>query len=378
MKKSFPLTTVFLVASLILSSQGWAQQGLGLSNGKDAAYWKAWHIRNDKDWGKSRLNPNQVRELRLAAGIPDEFPGDPIRLVDASSLPGERILLVTSTEGGRCIKARVFSSKRGQFVEEWSAQELPSGAKFCAPATCRAPRAIVVRSNGKPSGEDRKGDAVAIYTPKKVSDSDEVCDLVLEAEYKVGRRSYELLAEKTLTTRCGPDEVERASDEAIRKMSGPAEVVATVKVRPGFRAPFAIVIQKQMDQLHAYSVLFPKGLLGSKSIWDKNGLTPSQCMSAAESAPVERTELPIDSEALRAIIDRANQLDLTTDQCVRNKRGDCVFFDDGTSFLIQVGDTKPVWLTDFDGFALTSENPAFYQWTKSLLAEVAAVQQNNR
>src|SRR6478672_8264643 len=72
--------------------------------------WAAFHRKNDQSWARrTGLSAQEIRKLRLADGIADDEPSNPLDTIDARTLPGGRILLVTAAGSGHCLTVNVFS-----------------------------------------------------------------------------------------------------------------------------------------------------------------------------------------------------------------------------------------------------------------------------
>jgi len=234
------------------------------------------------------------------------------------------------------------------------------------------PGAFAVRNDGKPLQRGMEADAIVVYVPTKVLETGALCDSNLEVKYARNHKTYKPVQERTAPVRCGLADYYLAVDLAVRKAAGPAETIVSIDTLPirGLRSP--VVIQNEKGTFHAYSLTFPDDPSGYGSIsFDREGLTPSQCVARAESAPVNRTEVPIPQEKLKEFVDHLEKIDLRSDHCTRYKNGKCALFLDGMYYRVQVGSNDPIALFEFGNYRVRSENPALYAWTKSLLEEVA-------
>ena len=90
-----------------------AAQSLG-SRQPDVANWRLFHRNNDAYWARmvtaftgSNFSASDVRNIRVAAGIADDDPADPIINLDATGMQPGRYLLLTAKSGG-CVKAAVY------------------------------------------------------------------------------------------------------------------------------------------------------------------------------------------------------------------------------------------------------------------------------
>src|ERR1043166_8571916 len=110
--------------------------------------WKVFHRANDREWSyKTGLPPEDIRRLRLAAGIDDDEELNPIDWIDAKTLGHERILLVTAAGSGHCLTVAVYEPHGRGFRKLWSEYAMPDGGGFCHPSLCRDARAWAAKKN---------------------------------------------------------------------------------------------------------------------------------------------------------------------------------------------------------------------------------------
>src|SRR6476620_4085885 len=86
--------------------------------------WKAFHRANDQEWARrTGLSPEEIRKLRLAAGIADDEPENRLDKIDAKTLRHGGILFVTASGSGHCLHVSVYLHHGRGFNEIWSASE---------------------------------------------------------------------------------------------------------------------------------------------------------------------------------------------------------------------------------------------------------------
>ena len=87
---------------------------------------KALHDRDDQQWArKSGLSVNDVREIRILAGIADATDGAVIKHIDATSLKQRNHILFAEAGNGHCMRLHVFERTAGAFREVWSLSDMP-------------------------------------------------------------------------------------------------------------------------------------------------------------------------------------------------------------------------------------------------------------
>jgi len=100
--------------------------------------WVAFHHAEDLIWSrKTGLSPKEIRNLRLAVGIADDEPSNPLNAIDARTLSNERIFLTTVSGSGQCLNVNVLHRHGKGFQKLWSAGAMPDGSAFCHPPACR-------------------------------------------------------------------------------------------------------------------------------------------------------------------------------------------------------------------------------------------------
>jgi hypothetical protein len=154
--------------------------------------WVTFHEKNDRKWSrKTGLPVKEVRSLRLAAGIADDEPLNPIDYIDAKTLPNGRILFIIAAGSGHCLGVSVYVRRDKEFYEIWSAHEMPEGAGFCHPSLCRNPKAWATKAN-----------EIIVSVPMQ-SEAGEMgqCDSNTLLIYRWSGKTYELKGQRTVAAK---------------------------------------------------------------------------------------------------------------------------------------------------------------------------------
>ena len=323
--------------------------------------WVAFHRADDLIWSrKTGLSPQEVRDLRLAVGLADDEPSNPLDALDAETLPHERIVLVTAAGSGHCLNVNVLNRHGRGFQKLWSAAEMPDGSGFCHPPACRNASAFATRKN-----------EVRIVAPVQLAGAPiGACDENTGLTYQGKGKTYVLTATQHWTAQCGLDDYAIAVRMAIAdaKSSAPdmTQRIVTVHVFPSFSPESAIVFDKTANGLAITHLTF------SHSVWSQLGVlaqsqTPSQCIAKAKSIPIDRTPVNISSAEAQRLLDDLNKIDLNMHYCARHADGTCIHLEDGTAYTVALEDGRLLHLDNVSGMkGVTSENPALLQWVTTL------------
>ena len=308
--------------------------------------WKAFHRKNDAYWAKLRgLSPKEVRALRLAAGIQDDEPSNPIDWIDGKNLSRGHILFVTAAGSGHCLDIAVFVPHRNGFHKLWSAAETPDGAGFCHPSLCQSP----IARAGK-NGE------ITVIVPEQSPDSPMgVCNQSDTLVYRWDGTTYVLAERKTVAaTQCGSD----TYFTAFSRLAAPGETVAMLQILPSFSPESAVVFQRVSGQIKVVRVLL------------KKKLTPADCIATGRSGTeaAKRKELAITSDKAEKFLSELAGIDRQTDKCPRRADGGCGGLLDGTYYVVQFQDGSIAGITALSrNDHIISENPALLSWVNKLL-----------
>jgi hypothetical protein len=282
-------------------------------------------------------------------------------MVAARTLPHERILFVSASGNGHCLRVGVYEHRGKSFRELWSVREMPDGAGFCRESPCTNPSASATK----------KGE-VAISIPFRDKTTDvEDCDQVRSFTYRPSRKTYKLASQQSGQAHCDLNTYQRALD-TVFSLAVNAERVATVQVLPSFHPEWAIAFDRTPNGLIVSRITLQKQLwlqlgLGSQS----PSKLPSQCVELAKAATVERATVPLARESAQRFIDDLAKMDFVTDACPRQKDGTCALVEDGVDYVVQFDDGPSVRLTDVSVFVgMRSENPSLSNWVTELLGEI--------
>jgi hypothetical protein len=332
--------------------------------------WVAFHRANDQSWAqRTGLPPKDVRKLRLAAGVADDEPSNPIDAIDAKTLPRGRILFVTAAGSGHCLNVSVFHRRGRSFEELWSESETPEGGGFCHPSLCRDATTWATRKN-----------QVIVVVPVNLEGAPMgVCDENVILTYKGAGRNFVLAETKHLAAQCGLDDYQRALHMAFAEPEGsvsPAlDRLVTIHIFPSFRPESAIAFEKTENGLAISRLAFSQQAWKQLAIFTRRQ-TPSQCIAAAKSIPIERTQVNISRGDAQRLLDDLKKIDLQTDSCPRLADGSCAHIFDGETFTIILEDGRLLRLTNVEGIkGVRSQNPALSHWVTGLRAFVKVREQ---
>jgi hypothetical protein len=335
--------------------------------------WIAFHRANDQSWAlRTGLSPKEIRKLRLAAGVADDEPSNPVDTIDARTLPGERILFVTAAGSGHCLDVTVFHHRGRSFEELWSAGETPDGTAFCHPSFCRYATTWATRKN-----------QVIVVMPVNLGGAPMgVCDESVMLTYKGARKTYVLSETRHLASQCGLDDYHRALHMTFAQPEGSASPALDRLVTIhffSFRPESAIAFEKTANGLAVSRLAFSQQAWKQLAVLDRRQ-TPSQCIAAAKSIPIERTQVNISEGDAQRMLDDLKKIDLQTDSCPRHADGSCADILDGEIFTIILEDGRLLRLTNVEGLkGVRSENPALSHWVKSLrdFVKIREIKSNN-
>lgn len=101
-----------------------------------------------------------------------------------------------------------------------------------------------------------------------------------------------------------------------------------------------------------------------------NRKTASGCFAEVTALPVNVTALDIPQDRTQTLLTALGQIDLDSDRCARGADGECAFLRDRRAFVVEVGKSTKVILTDVkDLHGYTSQNRRLSEWVYKLLAE---------
>ncbi|HEY6969616.1 MAG TPA: hypothetical protein VJA94_10455 [Candidatus Angelobacter sp.] len=322
--------------------------------------WKAFHRKNDAYWAKATgLSTREVRALRLAAGIEDDEPSNPIDWIDVKRLSRGHILFVTAGGSGHCLNVAVFVPHWNHFRELWSAAEKPDGAGFCHPSLCRPPEARA----------SKKGEITVIVPEQSADSAMGVCNQSDVLIYRWNGTTYALAERKSVTaTQCGLDNYFDALHTAFSRLAEPGETLAMVERLPALRPESAVVFQRVSGQIKVVRVVLEKGLWSQIS-YLTHPIAPADCVAMGRSAPAaERKELAITSQQAEKFLADLSGIDRQTEKCPRRADGSCGYVLDGTFYAVYFPDGSMSRITGLSPRVdLISENPALLCWVNSLL-----------
>jgi hypothetical protein len=323
---------------------------------------KAFHRANDREWSaKTGLPPEDIRRLRLAAGIEDDEELNPIDWIDAKTLGHERILLVTAVGSGHCLTVAVYEPHGRSFRKLWSEYAMPDGGGFCHPSLCRDAEARAAKKN-----------RIIVSVPAQTEGAQMgVCDLQTVLTFQAAGKSYVLAKTEQVGERCRAEDYMRALSEAFTPDDNPdgRERLITIIRVPGFGAEWAFAMDKTANGLEMKRLAF-RELKRLPSIYEKPR-TPSQCIAEAKSIPIDETPISISQSDAQRLMNGLSKIDLNTDSCPRNPNGTCAHFRDGTTYRLVFPDGGIVQLENVSGMkGVRSENPALLDWLLELMKYV--------
>ena len=323
--------------------------------------WIAFHRANDQSWAqRTGLSATEIRKLRLAAGVADDEPSNPVDMIDARTLPGERILFVTAFGSGHCLHVKVFRHRGRGFEELWSESETPDGGGFCHPSICSSASVSATRKN-----------QVVVTVPIQLEGAPMgICDDNLVLTYRATGKTYALAGTEHRASRCGQEAYQIALQMAFadpdEAAPGSVERLVTVHVYPSFRPESAITFERTASGVTISRLAFSRQAWRRLDVFTRN-LTPSQCIAEAKSIPIERSRVNISPGDAQRLLDELSKIDMNTDRCPRGPDGSCALIFDGTSYAVILEDGRLLRLVDVSGLKhVRSENPALLHWVTSL------------
>ena len=333
--------------------------------------WVAFHRAEDLTWSrKTGLSPQEIRKLRLAVGIADDEPSNPLLDIAAKTLPNERIFLTTVSGNNHCLNVNVLNRHGKGFQKLWSAGAMPDGSGFCHPPLCRNVGALATSKN-----------QVMIAVPVQLAGAPTgACDENVVLTYRGKGKTYVLTKTQHWPARCGLDDYQIAVRAAIanakNSASDTADRVVTVQIFPSFWPESAIVFDKTANGLAITHLTFSRKVHSQLRVLSQSQ-TPSQCIAQAKSIPINRTQVNISSADAQRLLDGLNKIDLNMHSCSRHADGTCVHLEDGTDYTVALEDGRVLNLDNVSGMKnVTSENPALLQWVTTLRELVKASEQH--
>lgn len=327
--------------------------------------WKAFHKKNDVYWaGVTGLSPQQVRKLRLASGIQDDEPSNPIDQIDATTLSHHHILFVAAWGSGHCLDIYVFAPHKDSYQNLWSDGKAPDDSGFCHPSLCAPAHAWA----------SKKGE-ITVTVPRQLPDTPMgVCDQLLTLSYRWNgkARTYELAERKTIAAQCGYEDYMKSVRGALEKLAGPGETMASVDIMAAFVPESEIFLERNYHQIKMIRVVL------GEQVWSKvsylsHKITPSECIAAGEAAAegAKRQELDIPSDEAEKFLSDLAKIDLRSDSCPRRRDGSCALIVDGTIYSVVRQDGTTARVRDIPaGSDIVSENPALLAWVNRVLDRV--------
>jgi len=331
--------------------------------------WVAFHAANDRGWAaETGLSPRDVRNLRHAAGIADDEPSNPLLRIDARTLSYNRVLLVNSVGDRHCLEVNVLDRSFRNFKKIWSTRELPDGSSLCPPPQCRDLAVHAVKKN-----------QIEILVPVQLENAvTGICDEEQILTYRAKGSTYILESSKRRPKRCFIEDHRRIVQLALSGSQNSAvapEPAVMVTFFPSFAQGYSIVLEKTASGFVINRLSFTGSLRAKLDICGEFK-TPSQCLAAAGSLPVERTTIHISSNDIARLLDDLHKIDLHTDTCPRLLNGMCAMLEDGSSYLLTMEDGQSVELANVENSKnLISENQALVHWLNNLRQLVKAHEQ---
>jgi hypothetical protein len=333
--------------------------------------WVAFHRTEDLIWSqKTGLSPKEIRNLRLAVGIADNEPSNPLDAIDARTLPNERIFLTTVSGSGHCLNVNVLHRHGKGFQKLWSAGAMPDGSGFCHPPACRNVGALATSKN-----------QVMIAVPVQLAGAPVgACDENTVLTYRGKGKTYRLTETHHWPARCDLDDYQIAVHMAIADAKNFApdktEQVVAVHIFSSFSPESAIVFDKTANGLAITHLTFSRKVHSQLNVLAQSQ-TPSQCIAQAKSIPIDRTPVNISSTDAQRLLDGLNKIDLNVNSCPRHADGTCVYFERGTAYTVVLEDGRLLHLWNVSALEnVTSENPALLQWVTTLRELVKAQEQH--
>ncbi|HEX3156286.1 MAG TPA: hypothetical protein VHV32_16785 [Candidatus Angelobacter sp.] len=321
---------------------------------------KAFHRANDREWSaKTGLPPEDIRRLRLAAGIEDDEELNPIDWIDAKTLGHERILLVTAAGSGHCLTVAVYQPHGRSFRKLWSEYAMPDGGGFCHPSLCRDAEARAAKKN-----------RIIVSVPAQAEGAEMgVCDENTILTFQGEKKTYVLTKTEHTAERCNADDYRRAISESLHPGDDSHRLVTVFAITNLPDEP-TIAIEKTPNRIEVDRLTFREELwTHALSHWKSQ--TPSQCIAEAKSLPIDKTPMSISAGDARRLVDELNKIDRSADSCPRNANGTCAYILDGAVYRVAFPDGFIVQLQDVTGMkGLRSENAALLDWVHELMRYV--------
>lgn len=341
-----------------------AAQDLG-SREPDVANWRLFHRNNDAYWARmvaaftgSSFSASDVRSIRLAAGIADDEPADPILNLDGKGMQSGHYLLLTAKSGG-CVKAAVYERGLRQVKELWSSDESADGGNVCQQPGCPAPQVSI--------GEKH---TIIIRKYFRSVPDNPICDQFDTTTYEPKGNTFREKAQSSGTSMCWVGYGAGLS-AALWHAAGRGETLAVVEVLPTVAAHpdrYALALQREGNGARVVRLDWPEE--GSVYVGDLSKTSASGCYSRLSSVPVRAIELRVPQDMAVELATALKGIDLRADRCTRNAEGQCARFLDGRTFHVEVRDHAPVNLFDLQNErGYVSENQQLAEWIYQMLDE---------
>jgi hypothetical protein len=197
--------------------------------------------------------------------------------------------------------------------------------------------------------------------------------------YKGTGKTYVLAETKHLPAQCHASDYQLALQMAFAEPDGSLDRLVTVHSFPSFRPESAIVFEKTANGLAISRLAFTRQAWKQLAVLTTRQ-TPSQCIAAAKSIPIKRTQVNISQGDVQRMLDELKTIELQMDSCPRRSDGRCAHMFDGEVFTIVLEDGRVLQLTNVRGLKdIRSENPALSHWVMNLLdfVKVREMKPNN-
>lgn len=274
---------------------------------------------------RTKLSVKDVRKLKAAAGIADVDWTNGTVLVDSRTLGHHQILLSIFSQKALCLTAEVFSHSGGNFQEVWSLNAIPGGAALCQLPGCTVPQAQATKS----------GD-VEITVPAHRDGADyDVCDDEDVLTFHEVGATFQLEKEAKVPA-LAPCHLDSEVFAAATHETSESDRLALIEVMwlPSAQVS-AIVFAKTHDGpvVTAYGGKPPPYV---EDRYRKAMVTPSECIEASKSAPIDRIRLPLSADEAQAILDKLPKLSQSTSasNCTAGARSGCAYIMDGVMVLV--------------------------------------------
>jgi len=158
----------------------------------------------------------------------------------------------------------------------------------------------------------------------------------------------------------------QALDEGFSRVAGATTGSAiSVRVLASFQPERELIVDK-IDGQPSIMELRLESSVWSHMTTFRTQPTRTQCLDVARNIAVNKLLVPIAAKRIDELVQAFEQVDMSTDNCLRDASGRCVGLNDGTTYEVRAGKARGR-VTDVRGPHLTSENPALLQWIHKLI-----------